>query len=138
MLCDKIRTLAYLALESQDPGYILALLLLVIRADEQDRIYASSSPKALRNFARNLRTYRKLGASLCDSLSKRQLMHLCQEAPDVCDIMFLPEKLCMISRRMSTVAQFLESVTTDNQGRVRLEVIQDRINHLQAAIGRSQ
>lgn len=138
MLCERIRALARLAHESHDPGYILALLLLLIRSDDQYRVHVPSAPKALRNFARDIRTYRKLGPSLCGSLTSRQLERLCQEEPDVCEIAFEPDQLKLVKTRMSTVAQLVEGIGTDGQGRVRFTILQDLINDLQAAIEQSQ
>ena len=135
---DKCRALIERAKESSDPGYLLAYLLLVLRTDEQGRISANAGSKSLRGFARDLLTYNKLSLALSGNIPSKQYISLIAAMPEECETSFDRKQLKHVKERLGTVAECLESLPKDKESRVKLSLVQEKINELMEAIGRSQ
>ena len=134
---DKARVLADKAQTSTDPGYILALLLLILRVDAMGRINAHASARYLRSFARDLHSYGNLLVALSENILSRRLTDLTQNLTDLGKINFQPSQLVKVDERIGTVAEYLLTMETDKQDRIKIGPVQERINELQQAIGRS-
>lgn len=135
---NKCRALIQRAQESPDPGYLLALLLLLLRSDEQGRVNAKAAPRFLRGLGRDLLTYRKLGLALHSNLLPKCFRSFVEAMPKECEIEFEVCQLRHVEEQLSVVAGFLESSPKDSAGRIKLIIVQDGINKLAAAIERSQ
>jgi len=135
---DKCRNLAERAQVSSDPGYVLALLLLILRSDKQGRISVSASAKYLRGFARDLLSYKNLLVAISGNILSRRYPDLVQNMPELFQINFDPDQLTAVEARLGTVAECLMTLPVDTQGRTKTDLAQNSINRLQAAIGRSQ
>ncbi len=126
--------------EEEHPGFTLALLLILLRRDKQNRCKIRGVPKALRILGRDIVSFRNLLVALDNCLTPRQLERA--ELSELDQVTFDPEQTKEISSDLRLAAQRLEHLNpklVDRQGRAKISDIQEVINRLiQRAIERSQ